>query len=338
MKRITFLIGNGFDLNVGLNTRYLDFYKYYIKEHPYDMLAESIGKDYACWSDLEVGLGKYTSQVNEEKEKEFWDSERILEEELASYLEKQMKRVDGEREEKKREIALQMTKTLQEFYVGLPQEQREYISRYIDKTRDEIVYSFITFNYTNILEKCLGITKNIIRGNLINCRVNRGAFYEDTIGTVTHIHGTTSKEMVLGVNDSSQIFNERFRRDSLCRQYLIKNEINRGFGEKKVDDAHKIIDESMIICVFGMSIGQTDKMWWRHIGEWLCGNKNRRLIIYFSDDKLKRGNTKYQLFPNRNQILTRLKENSGMDMNKWKVVEKQIYTGCGNKIFNFNLV
>ena len=34
MARITFFIGNGFDINVGLDTRYKDFYKYYIAENP----------------------------------------------------------------------------------------------------------------------------------------------------------------------------------------------------------------------------------------------------------------------------------------------------------------
>lgn len=36
-KKITFLIGNGFDLNVGLDTRYQDFYDDYIKEDNQDM-------------------------------------------------------------------------------------------------------------------------------------------------------------------------------------------------------------------------------------------------------------------------------------------------------------
>ena len=29
MKRITFFIGNGFDINIGLKTKYKDFYQYY---------------------------------------------------------------------------------------------------------------------------------------------------------------------------------------------------------------------------------------------------------------------------------------------------------------------
>ena len=39
---ITFLIGNGFDLNLNLNTRYSDFYKYYIENDPQDIISKSI--------------------------------------------------------------------------------------------------------------------------------------------------------------------------------------------------------------------------------------------------------------------------------------------------------
>ena len=102
MTRITFLIGNGFDVNAGLNTRYQDFYEYYIKKHPNDMLTKAIGKDKKNWSDLELGVGKYTEQVKKEDEEAFLDSEENLEEELANYLESQMKRVNISDDEKKR--------------------------------------------------------------------------------------------------------------------------------------------------------------------------------------------------------------------------------------------
>ena len=52
---ITFLVGNGFDLNLKLDTRYTDFYKYYIEHDPKDLLSESIRNDFEMWSDLETG-------------------------------------------------------------------------------------------------------------------------------------------------------------------------------------------------------------------------------------------------------------------------------------------
>ena len=33
---IVYLIGNGFDINLGLNTRYCDFYKYYLESQQSD--------------------------------------------------------------------------------------------------------------------------------------------------------------------------------------------------------------------------------------------------------------------------------------------------------------
>ncbi len=39
---ITFLIGNGFDLNLGLKTRYTDFYKYYMEHNPNNLISKSI--------------------------------------------------------------------------------------------------------------------------------------------------------------------------------------------------------------------------------------------------------------------------------------------------------
>ena len=53
MPRIAFLIGNGFDLNIGLATRYDQFCKHYLKEHSEDFLAKSMKTDMKLWSDLE---------------------------------------------------------------------------------------------------------------------------------------------------------------------------------------------------------------------------------------------------------------------------------------------
>lgn len=46
MTRITFFIGNGFDINVGLPTRYSQFYEYYKAQYPKDMIANEIETNY----------------------------------------------------------------------------------------------------------------------------------------------------------------------------------------------------------------------------------------------------------------------------------------------------
>lgn len=43
---ITFLIGNGFDINIGMATRYKDFYKYYVNLPSECDLIESLKEKY----------------------------------------------------------------------------------------------------------------------------------------------------------------------------------------------------------------------------------------------------------------------------------------------------
>lgn len=65
---VTYIIGNGFDLNLGLKTRYQDFYDYYMtKTSPnsqVELLKDTIKQDgYELWSDLEIGLGRISASM-----------------------------------------------------------------------------------------------------------------------------------------------------------------------------------------------------------------------------------------------------------------------------------
>lgn len=152
-KRITFLIGNGFDLNVGLNTRYSDFYAEYIKFDENDMLAKEIQGNTEEWSDLELAIGNVTGKIDSSDEGGFWKSERYLESSLANYLERQMNRVNlGEEKERKR-IGFIMRSSLTEFYKKFPEKEKDTIEKILPNTSEQIEYSFISFNYTDVFDR-----------------------------------------------------------------------------------------------------------------------------------------------------------------------------------------
>ena len=67
---ITFLLGNGFDMNFGLKTGYKSFYNYLKKSKTRNKLINNILSNSECelWSDLELGLGNYLSNINTENE------------------------------------------------------------------------------------------------------------------------------------------------------------------------------------------------------------------------------------------------------------------------------
>lgn len=340
MKNITFLIGNGFDLNAGLNTTYPEFYKYYVAKHPNDMLARDIAGNFEYWSDLELGLGRYTSCIKPEYEKNFWDSERRLEEELVVYLESQMRRVRIGNTLAKHQIALEMQRSLTTFYREFSEGLCQQISKILSRIREPVSYRFITFNYTDVLERCIQATKEIIPNNLGRHKCFDGMFYHHFIADILYIHGTTKSEMVLGVNDENQISNTEFIKKELYRQLLIKEETSDHFDRSKIGKARTIIDNSVIICLYGLSIGQTDKMWWQYICKWLQAGQSRVLIIYTKPQG--KGNAeklgKHQQFPMENEMLRRFRDNTDVSDTVWRQIRDRIYVMCNPGIFRFKLL
>lgn len=85
---VVIFIGNGFDINLGMKTRYSDFYKYYksvkSQSNLINNLKEEISSNLSTWSDLELALGEYTKKI---KSIEELDEITIdIEDNLAEYL------------------------------------------------------------------------------------------------------------------------------------------------------------------------------------------------------------------------------------------------------------
>ena len=61
---IVWMLGNGFDLNLGLKTSYKDFYEYYLNVESNDAIVKQFKQDLSenldTWADLEFVLGKYS--------------------------------------------------------------------------------------------------------------------------------------------------------------------------------------------------------------------------------------------------------------------------------------
>ena len=335
MIRVTFFIGNGFDINAGLDTRYTDFYKYYRDKCPDDYLANHIGEDNEFGSDMEEALGRYTAYVSPEEEEKFWKSEGNLEFELVNYLEMQMSRANLD--SKQKEIALEMQRSLTEFYIDLAENHKNHIADIFSRA-ENIVCSFISFNYTDILDRCLEKFRELMPDNFMQYHNHKKTALLHSTDDIMHIHGTISRDMVLGVNDVAQIGNERFRKRNIYRKSLIKEEQNESLGNSKKSKASDIINDSTIICIFGMSIGKTDKMWWQSICRWLQSDAERRLVVYTLGSENDELTTKPDLRQKEDDIRMRLKQNADVYDDEWEQIEKQICVKIGARIFGFQVV
>ena len=327
---ITFLIGNGFDINLGLNTRYTDFYPTYLSKGHDDILSKAIADNYDKWADLEVALGKVLKDVTPEQVDEFLDSKGKLEGDLAEYLRNEEARLDLSNSNLSGEFQRNVTGFFKEFSA---KEQADY-KTWLSSVGAAIVYRFISYNYTNGLDQIVEKSKNI---HSFATHVGRSTHYTDSVGSVHHIHGTLDGDLILGVNDASQIDNPILQTDSRLVDYIVKAEVNEALGEQRMETAKRIIDESDYIGVYGMSIGDTDLMWWQYLLTWMQKKDSRRLILYVYTDpsdnpsgqeKLRRINMWKDVFLAQ----------SGADTDQAKKVRSQLIVVIRSKIFNFDSI
>lgn len=279
---VTILIGNGFDRNLGLDTKYSDFVEKYKQMDTRDETLKNFRQDIKdnedLWSSAELALGKYTSRFNKGEGEEFYRCQEDFCDNLARYLRKQENRVDFDFYKERVEQAFSK---LNSIISSFPTQERGIIQQtYRNHNTENIKFNFICFNYTNTLRKCLQIVKaspSAIQGHSVG-----GGKYSHSIGTVHYVHGTLDGQMVFGVDDETQIDKVEIfdcEYGDLYQSMLIKRKANAQYRENSDDKALKILMESHIIYIYGMSIGDTDKIWWSRVCNWLSGNNERHLIV-----------------------------------------------------------
>lgn len=334
---ITFLIGNGFDINLGLNTRYADFYKYFLENASVsNMIKQWIEKEIDLWSDLELQLGKKVSEITDKTLDKFYLDKIELDRLLLEYLEKEQDRfvIDDNRKRLEEEFS----RSIKDITDGFTLDDRDSVNN--TKTHfcnEEYFVQFVSFNYTNALDQIVEDCKknNVDVGKHTN---NSGSLMTDKIGNVFHVHGTVEGDALLGVNDTSQIENEFLQADTTFVTTFVKRNTNEYLGQQRTSKTKDIIYKSNIICVFGMSIGDTDKMWWEELVNWLIASNLRKLIIFWkgNESEFKRP-IPTQVILLKNSIMKRFLDlGKGVHSDaKLKAIEKQIMVIFNSKIFSF---
>lgn len=333
--QVTFLIGNGFDRNLGLNTTYSDFVKNYKMATPktktLKQFHEYIKDNEELWSSAEIAMGKYTGELEQGQAAVFVECQTDFCEKLAEYLKDEVRRIDFAKSAERICSAFSHLNNLVQVF---PTQERSVLQNIFQKRKNEnITFNFICFNYTLTLDECLGI----IQGDtsVLGVHKNGSQVYEHEIGGICHVHGTVNKDMVFGVNDDSQIQNlDVFDCEDgdLYKNLLIKIQANASYLENTDIIANRLLQNSNLIYVFGMSFGDTDKLWWDRICMWLNNSLERHLIIQKHELPPK------TVFPAQYQLAERkakkeVTKHSDLDINKKVEIEKRIHVTNENIFF-----
>ncbi|MDT2814782.1 AbiH family protein [Vagococcus carniphilus] len=296
---ITFLLGNGFDIQCGLKTSYFNFYEFILNDrYGINIEDEYSGENFKkidniiygqiystketpeTWADLELQLGEFTKIVSSNTDKEikndiaekFLDDYETLNEDLNSYLKIVQIQDDTEIDTDYSEV-LRTTTTF--FYDGLlSNDYLEVHNKLVNNRAETFNYNFISFNYTNTLTKIFNNSENKTFSN----GFNNSSMIQNIYSNVIYVHGKVDFFVTLGVNDESQIADNFFNTEDITD--MIKPNSLMTNRENMKSSTEELIRNSEVIVIFGMSLGKTDRFWWEKIAKNLLSNKNNLLILH----------------------------------------------------------
>ena len=283
---ITFMIGNGFDRNLGLKTAYSDFIKWYkqtpAKTDTLKKFRKYISENEELWSAAEEELGRYTAHFETGAGAAFYECHKDICEHLADYLIGQQARIECPLVVDEIETAFSQLRNLTSPFHT--QEKSVLDAIYANHKVENVVFNFITYNYTDKLDQCLELVRK--KQGLLGTHKYGSTIHNHAVGTIHHVHGTVNGQMVFGVNDRSQIAKLDIfdcEDGDLYEDLLIKQQANREYQENADEKAKKLLNDSQILYIYGMSIGATDKLWWERVCAWLAGSSDRHIIFHCYD-------------------------------------------------------
>jgi len=270
--KVTFIVGNGLDISLGMETSYPEFYKY-IKDKKKDTknpIYIAIQNDHEDWSDFEVALGRHTEGIELLSSKkardifveEFFESYNEVLEDLADYL--------GFKQAELKEKAVSYIMRREHIYSELKDGAARKITTVLGNQPIEL--GLVTLNYTNSLEQLLYQNANYMK--------NRGMILK----SVHHAHGSLAEYLTIGVNDESQL---SAALSDESKDNLIKSKLLSSMDDDRLGTTENIIASSSIIVIYGTSLGETDAYIWQKVVSWLRTKTNGYVIVHdFSRDPL----------------------------------------------------
>ncbi len=331
--QVTFLIGNGFDLNLGLNTKYEHFYPLYQHAPEFstsdpDILKfkELLGSDgnYSRWADFEAALGAHTEDPPLDREDTLRKCFQDFKRQFARYLKAEEQRIDFDRcgDEMAQEFAsciFSHLKYLQPHPRNAMQEA--FASQNLLSARNN-TYHILTFNYTTVIDRLAE-------------RVDLSGFLGSSLGQIIHVHGTHTDGMIMGVDNLEQVANPRIFTNPRQQRLLLKPLVNQQSGPDTDRSAWACIQNSHEVCIFGMSLGATDATWRKRIGQWLAARPVRQLLIF------SRGHNLDPLFPEdaldyQNSVQDRFFSQTEIPPDTWEDLRDRVHVELNSDIFHLD--
>lgn len=339
---ITFLVGNGFDIACGIDTSYGAFYEWYCdkpsnKKHIEEFkknIKEDINGEGKNWVDFELGLGKYTKHFTVDTVDDFLDCYDDAQSSIIKFVEEKKSLYDLEN--LPNEELIKFKKGLTNFHTSVyPQEQKRFNELFNKDTSNNRILSFLSFNYSDTLDKLLEAISGTPLKEWDYNNIKRKMYINPKI---IHMHGTLSQFPIIGVNDASQIANQELLKVPDFANAMLKPQCVSAIGRLWHEEAEEEISKSTIICVFGMSLGESDAKWWGRLVKWLKDNSNRHLIVYWYSKNPPDGISTRRELSEQRQVKEKLCGYHKLNEDEFDNIKSRIHVVVNTKdVLNVNL-
>lgn len=320
---VLFIIGNGFDLSMGMKTKYEDMYESYCNTPSSSKTIENFKQTlsnrepYDKWSDFEMGMAEYAKTLSNEAQ--FVECVRDFKAHMAQHLQTENQKIISaiNNRDYTNKLLEELDRSFEEFYMCFSPNVIRQLNSLVS-----ILFlaspKIITFNYTTGLDELL----------LLRAKKDH-----TLIDSPLHIHGSLKTDVVLGVDNISQLEGCSYSISQRGERSFVKTIFNQQYDSKRVSEAKQLISNSQIICTYGFSMGESDKTWIGLLVDWLKQSVDHHLIVYQYDK------TEYRRYifdalmdaedEKKAALLTRL----GLTESK---LADQIHIPIGYDIFNFD--
>lgn len=266
---VTFMIGNGFDLRIGMKTRFVDMYEEYVTSDSatdnirhFKAVLKADAPNYTTWGDFEMAMAWRIKDF--ETEEDFIECLRDFKQHMKAHLQHEQYSFENALHINQvvfKKCSDEIMRSLAEFY----RELTPNVVNEIDRLREgsSLSYRFVSFNYTSVFDYLLP------------------KYY----GEVIHIHGTLDEGASVGIDNIEQIAEPPFTITKKFKRAFIKTFFNESYNKKRLQKAEQIIEDSDIICVYGMSLGQSDFSWITKLKNWLLADERHHLIYFVYDEQ-----------------------------------------------------
>lgn len=330
---ITWIIGNGFDLNCGLKSSYQDFIEKYWKKKAVasnqEKLEQAANKggllEVELWSDVEEEMGKITQVFATETIAEY---ETIFSEMLSLLIEYL----------KNQEEAISLTniaeRNVGEFYNSVTGYRKRLVQTEQDKIPNHLgsennIYNFISLNYTTLFDSFVNAAKEKYKPF-----ARRGS-YTDKASEVFHIHGYADIEgaPIFGVGNKSQISNADLAADDEFCELWIKESQNEIAGNHRTSEFKSLVNRTNVFILYGCSLGVTDEYLLCEIGKRIKQNTSVVVVILDYELPSRTAPDRAPFVRRRREVIDMFLKRANISESNREIYEKRIVVASSKTYF-----